>query len=311
MHWSRSRHSTYLGRPTLDEFANFFTIDLLRATLRLAAPLLFAALGGLLSERAGIVNIALEGMMLIGAFAAAAGTLWLGDPYLGLAFGVLMAMLGGLVHAVWCVSLRGDQIVVGTAINLLGLGIPTFLTVQIWGMSGGTPQVERLPTVWNVSVLVPVAFLLVPVVHFFLFRTKPGLRVLASGEHPRAAESVGIDVVRYRYACVIASGALAGLGGALLSIGDLSAYQNDITQGRGFIALAAVIFGNWMPIPTMFATLLFGAAQAFRIQAQVRDLPVNDDLILALPYLLTLVAIAGFVRRSTPPAGLGKHATAE
>ena len=290
---------------------DFFTIDLLRATLRMAAPLLFAALGGLLSERAGVVNIALEGMMLIGAFSAAAGAIWLGDPFLGLAFGVLMAMLGGLVHAIWCVSLRGDQIVAGTAINLLGLGIPTFLTVKIWGMSGGTPQVERLPTVEGLSVLVPVAFLLVPVVQFVLFRTKPGLRVMAAGEHPRAAESVGIDVVRYRYACVVASGALAGLGGALLSIGDLSAYQSDITQGRGFIALAAVIFGNWMPIPTMFATLLFGAARAFSIQAQVRDLPINDDLILALPYVLTLVAIAGFVRRSAPPAGLGKHATAE
>jgi len=277
----------------------------------MAAPLLFAAMGGLLSERAGVVNIALEGMMLIGAFAAAAGTYWLGDPFLGLGFGVLMAMLGGLVHAIWCVSLRGDQIVAGTAINLLGLGIPTFLTVQIWEMSGGTPQVERLPSVWSLSVLVPVAFLIVPVVHVVLFRTKPGLRVLAAGEHPRAAESVGIDVVRYRYACVVASGALAGLGGAVLSIGDLSAYQSDITQGRGFIALAAVIFGNWLPVPTMLATLLFGAAQAVRIQAQVRDLPIPDDLILALPYVLTLVAIAGFVRRSAPPAGLGRHATAE
>ena len=277
----------------------------------MAAPLLFAAMGGLLSERAGVVNIALEGMMLIGAFSAAAGTLWLGDPFLGLGFGVLMAMVGGLVHAIWCVSLRGDQIVAGTAINLLGLGIPTFLTVRIWEMSGGTPQVERLPTVWSLSILVPVAFLLVPIVHFVLFRTTPGLRVLATGEHPRAAESVGIDVARYRYACVVASGALAGLGGAVLSIGDLSAYQSDITQGRGFIALAAVIFGNWLPIPTMFATLLFGAAQAFRIQAQVRDLPIPDDLILALPYVLTLVAIAGFVRRSAPPAGLGRHATAE
>jgi simple sugar transport system permease protein len=297
----------------LDGFRDFFSDDLFWSTLRMAAPLLFAALGGLLSERAGVVNIALEGLMLIGAFAAAAGTDWLGDPFLGLALGVLMAMLGALIHAVWCVSLRGDQIVAGTAINLLGLGVPTFLTVRIWGMSGGTPQVERLPRLpfGGLNILVPVAFLLVPVVWFVLFRTKPGLRVLASGEHPRAAESVGIDVVRYRYACVLASGALAGMGGAALSIGDLAAYSSNMTQGRGFIALAAVIFGNWLPLPTMLATLLFGLAQAVRIQAQVQGLPISTDLILALPYLLTLVAIAGFVRRSAPPAGLGRHASAE
>jgi simple sugar transport system permease protein len=207
--------------------------------------------------------------------------------------------------------LRGYQIEAGTAINLLGLGLPVFLTQRIWGQSGVTPSVERLPQIWQMSILVPVAFLLVPVVHFLLFKTKPGLRVMASGEHPQAAESVGIDVVRYRYACVLASGALAGMGGAALSIGDLALFTDNMTQGRGFIALAAVIFGNWMPIPTMLATLLFGASQAVQIQAQVKGLPINDDLILALPYVLTLVAIAGFVRRSTPPAGLGRHATAE
>jgi simple sugar transport system permease protein len=290
---------------------DFFTIDLLRATLRMATPLLFAAMGGLLSERAGVINIALEGMMLIGAFSAVAGAYWLDDPFLGLLVGVVAAMGAALIHAVWCVSLRGDQIVAGTAVNLLGLGLPVFLTQRIWGMSGRTPSVERLPQIWGLSILVPIAFLLVPIVHLLLFKTKPGLRVMASGEYPRAAESVGIDVVRYRYACVLASGALAGAGGAALSIGDLALFTNNMTQGRGFIALAAVIFGNWLPIPTMLATLLFGASQAFQIQAQAQGLPINKDLILALPYVLTLVAIAGFVRRSTPPAGLGKHATAE
>jgi general nucleoside transport system permease protein len=290
---------------------DFFTIDLLRATLRMATPLLFAAMGGLLSERAGVINIALEGMMLIGAFSAVAGAYWLEDPFLGLLVGVVAAMGLALIHAIWCISLRGDQIVAGTAVNLLGLGLPVFLTQRIWEMSGRTPSVEKLPQVWSLSILVPVAFLIVPFVHLFLFKTKPGLRVMASGEYPRAAESVGIDVVRYRYACVLASGALAGLGGAALSIGDLAFFTNNMTQGRGFIALAAVIFGNWLPIPTMLATLLFGAAQAIQIQAQAQELPINTDLLLALPYVLTLVAIAGFVRRSAPPAGLGKHATAE
>lgn len=284
---------------------------MLRATLRLTAPLLFAAMGGLLSERAGVVNIALEGMMLIGAFSAAAGAIWTGDPFLGLAIGVGAAVLGAAIHAIWCITFRGDQIVAGTAINLLGLGIPTFLTQRIWGMAGGTPSVDRLPAVWGLSILVYLAFILVPIVHVTLFRTKQGLRILASGEHPRAAESVGINVARYRYACVIASGALAGFGGALLSIGDLGSFSANMTQGRGFIALAAVIFGNWMPIPTMLATLLFGFAQNLGIQAQVKDWPISRDLILALPYLLTLVAIAGFVRRSAPPAGLGRHAVGD
>jgi simple sugar transport system permease protein len=290
---------------------DFFTIDLLRATLRMATPLLFAAMGGLLSERAGVINIALEGMMLIGAFSAVAGAYWLDDPFLGLLVGVVAAMGAALIHAVWCVSLRGDQIVAGTAVNLLGLGLPVFLMQRIWATSGRTPTVEKLPQIWSLSVLVPVAFLLVPILHVLLFKTKPGLRVMASGEYPRAAESVGVNVVRYRYACVLASGALAGAGGAALSIGDLAFFTTNMTEGRGFIALAAVIFGNWLPIPTMLATLLFGASQAVRIQAQVQGLPINRDLIQALPYVLTLVAIAGFVRRSTPPAGLGKHATAE
>lgn len=259
-----------------------------------------------------MVNIALEGLMLIGAFTAASFAYWSGNPWVGLMAGVAAAMIGGLVHAIWCVTFRGDQIVAGTAINLLGLGLPPFLTLRIWDMSGGTPSVDRLPSVGQgLSVLVPVAFIAVPIVHFTLFRTKAGLHVLAAGEHPQAAESVGIDVDRYRYLCVVASGALAGFGGAVLSIGDQSAFSSNMTQGRGFIALAAVIFGNWMPIPAAGATLLFGFAQVLGIQAQVKDWPISTDFILALPYLLTLVAIAGFVRRSAAPAGLGRHATAE
>lgn len=269
-------------------------------------------MGGLLSERAGVMNIALEGLMLVGAFAAAAGDYYTGSPFLGLLIGVVAAALMSCIHAIWCVTLRGDQIVAGTAINLLGVGIPAFLVQRLFGTAGGTPSVERLPTIGQgLNILVPVAFGLVPLVQYVVFHTKPGLRLMAAGEHPQAAESVGIDVVRYRYACVIASGALAGLGGAYLSIGDLSGFTTNMTAGRGFIALAAVVFGNWMPFGTLAATLLFGAAQAVRYQVQALDLPISQDLIIALPYLLTLLAITGLVRHSTPPAGLGKHATAE
>ena len=291
---------------------DFFSFDLLTATLRFSAPLIFAAMGGLLCERAGVMNIALEGFMLVGAFAAAAGTYYAETPFAGLVAGMAAAMLAATIHAFWCVTLRGDQIVAGTAINLLGVGIPAFLLQRIWGTPGGSPQVERLPGIGaGLNVLVPVALVLVPIVHYVVYQTRAGLRIQAAGEHPRAAASVGIDVVRYRYACVIASGALAGLGGAYLSIGDLSQYTNNMAAGRGFIAIAAVIFGNWTPFGTLGATLLFGAAQATRVQVQALGLNVAPDLIGALPYLLTLIVITGLVRRSDPPAGLGKHATAE
>lgn len=296
----------------LDQILGFFSVALLTSTLRSAAPLVFAAMGGLLSERSGVTNIALEGFMITGAFAAAAGTWFSGNPFVGLLVAAVSGALGGLVFACWAISLRADQIVAGTAIVLLGMGLTSFLTEQIWGQAGGSPPVERLPTIGaGLNVLLPVAFLLVPVTHWFLFRTKPGLRVMACGEKPEAAQSVGIDVARYRYAMVIASGVLAALGGAYLSIGDLSQFTTNMTAGRGFIALAAVIFGNWLPWPTLAAALLFGFAQALRFQVQALDLPISQDLIIALPYILTLIAVTGLFRQSNPPAGLGRHASGD
>ncbi len=292
--------------------SDFFTMALVTATLRMTTPLLFAALGGVLSERSGVINIALEGMMLTGAFFAVAGTWWTGSPWLGLVIGVLSAGVAASIHAYWSITLRGNQIVAGTAVNLIAAGLTAFLIQTIWGQAGGSASVEKLPNIASgVNVLLPVAFLLVPVVHIFLFRTKQGLHLQSAGEHPQAAESVGIDVTRNRYVAVIASGLLAGLGGAFLSIGDLSYFTLDMTAGRGFIALAAVIFGGWTPIGAMLAALLFGASQAVQIQAQATaDFPISTDLLLAFPYLLTLIAVTGLIRVSTPPAGLGTHATA-
>ena len=290
---------------------DFFTLALLTATLRFATPLLFAAMGGLLSERSGVMNIALEGMMLVGAFFAVAGTWWIGNPWLGLLVGILAAGIAATIHAIWCISFRGDQIVAGTAVNLIGAGLTAFLVQRIWSQEGGSARVASLPDLASgINILLPVAFLLVPVIHLTLFRTKPGLRILASGEHPEAAESVGIAVNRYRYVCVIGSGVLAGLGGAYLSIGYLDYFTLDMTAGRGFIALAAVIFGGWTPFGALGATLLFGGAQAVQLQAQAQpNFPISTDLLLALPYILTLIAITGLVRASQPPAGLGKHPT--
>ncbi len=300
------------GGTTLDDLRDFFSLALLTATLRMATPLIFAAMGGLLSERSGVMNIALEGFMLVGAFASAAGAHYTGNPYLGLLIGAAAAAFTALVHAIWCITFRGDQIVAGTAINLLGIGVPAFLLQRLFGTAGRSPAVDKLPSfVSGLNVLVPAAFLVVPVVAYLLYRTKSGLRILAAGEQPRAAESVGIAVDRYRYACVLASGVLAGVGGAFLSIGDVSFYTTGMTNGRGFIALAALVFGNWTPFGTLGAALFFGAAQAVQIQAQATGLPINKELIIALPYVLTLVAITGLVRHSTPPAGLGRHAAAD
>lgn len=295
--------------------SDFFTLALLSATLRMATPLIFAAMGGLISERSGIINIALEGMMLTGAFFAVAGTHWTGSPWLGLIIGVFASGVAGAIHAFWCITLRANQIVAGTAVNLIAAGITAFLIQLIWGQAGATESVERLSNVGfgaGVNVLIPVALLLVPIVHLALFRTRQGLHVLAAGEHPQAAESVGINVTRNRYVAVIMSGVLAGLGGAFLSIGDLSYFTLDMTAGRGFIALAAVIFGGWTPFGALGATLLFGTAEAVQIQAQATsDFPISSDLLVALPYLLTLIAITGLVRSSPAPEGLGKHSTAQ
>lgn len=291
---------------------DFFDLNLLKTVLRMATPLVFAAMGGLLSERSGIMNIALEGMMLTGAFVAVLGTYYLHSPWAGLVCALLAGAGVGLIHAFWSIGLRSDQIVTGTAINLLAAGITIFLCQRIWNQSGRTPQVETLPTVTGgMSVLVPMAFLTVPIVWYFLRTTKPGLRLMASGENPQAAESVGIAVDKLRYVAVMTSGMLAAAGGAYLSIGSLSLFTRDMTVGRGFIALAAVIFGNWMPFGTLGACLLFAGAQAFQIQGQVKGIGIPTELLLALPYLLTLIALAGFVRNSRPPAGLGQHPTTQ
>ncbi len=291
--------------------SEFFTLALITAILRMTTPLLFTALGGVLSERSGVINIALEGMMLTGAFFAVAGTYWTGSPWLGLVIGVLSSGVAASIHAWWSITLRANQIVAGTAVNLIAAGLTAFLIQRIWDQSGASVSVAGLPNIASgINILLPLAFLLVPLVHFFLFRTKHGLHLQSSGEHPQAAESVGIDVTRNRYVAVIASGMLAGFGGAFLSIGDLSYFTLDMTAGRGFIALAAVIFGGWTPFGAMFASFLFGAAQAVQIQAQATaDFPISTDLLLAFPYVLTLIAVTGLVRSSTPPAGLGQHPT--
>jgi simple sugar transport system permease protein len=288
------------------------------AMLRYATPLTFAGLGGLVSERSGVVNIALEGMMLMGAFFAAYGADKTGSWVGGILIGVLAGMALALIHAIFAVSLRSDQIVSGTALNFVAAGITGYMYVQAYGADGtpdnlpSVPEV-KLPTdalgfigqaISQLNLLVWGSLLAVVLVWVVVFRTRLGLRLRSVGENPRAAETVGIGVYRTRYAAVIASGGLAALGGAFLSIGFVHSFSPNMTAGRGFIALAALIFGRWRPGALLAATLLFGFSSALA-QRLPEFSPSLATLFQALPYLLTLIAVAGVVGRSTPPAADG------
>jgi ABC-type uncharacterized transport system permease subunit len=285
-----------------------FTIELFWSSVRLSTPLLLAALGGLFSERSGVVNIALEGLMLAGAFTAAAVTWAAGNPWIGLAAGALAGMLVALIHAVACIRYKADQVVTGTAINILMLGIPGFLSGALFLSSGSTPQIAREHLIpWTPIVL---AFLAVPITQYVLFHTPFGLRLRAVGENPEAADAAGINVATMRYAGVLLSGILSGVGGAYLSIGQASLFTRNMTSGRGFIALAALIFGKWRPVQTMAACLFFGLTEALTIQMQgVVKLPSGDDIpvqfIQIVPYVLTIVVLAGFIGHSRAPRALG------
>jgi len=299
---------------------------LIGSTLAWATPLCYAAVGGLFSERSGVVNIGLEGMMLAGAFFACLGA----DKFGSWEMGLVTAMVAGagfaLVHAFFAIHLRADQIVGGTAINFLALGVTGYFFIQVYGESGTPGDLPRVPNIdlakWlgvsersffgqsigDLNLMIWLSFVLLIVATILLFRTPIGLRLRAVGEHPRAADTVGISVYGTRYAAVILSGVLAALGGAYLSIGFLGSFNENMTNGRGFIALAAVIFGNWRPFGAYAAAIMFGASTAisFRLATYSDSAQV---LFQALPYVLTLIAVAGVIGRSIPPAPVGRPYT--
>jgi general nucleoside transport system permease protein len=287
---------------------------LLSSTLQWATPLTYAAIGGMICERSGVVNIGLEGMMLAGAFFGVLGAdvtdSWGG----GLAFAAVAGAAFAAVHAVMAIHLRADQIVSGTAINFLALGVTGYFFISHYGEQGSPGNLPRIPDVnlgflggvfGSLNVMIWLSFLLVILAHFMLFRTPIGLRLRSVGEHPRAADTVGISVYGIRYAAVIVSGILAALGGAYLSVGFNGSFNEGMTNGRGFIALAAVIFGNWRPFGALAAALLFGGSTAlyFRLQQPWGNASV---LFSALPYVLVLIAVAGVIGRPTPPASAGR-----
>jgi general nucleoside transport system permease protein len=288
--------------------AEIFTISLIWSTIRLTTPLVLAALGGMFSERSGVINIALEGMMLAGAFTAAAVTHAVGNPYVGLVAGMGAGMVIGAIHAVACIRYRADQVVTGTALNILMIGVPGFLSGALFLSSGSTPQIPRDQLIPTVPIV--IAFAMVPIAWYVLYKTPFGLRLRSVGENPEAADAAGVPVARMRYAGVMLCGVLAGIGGAYLSIGQSSLFTRNMTSGRGFIALAALIFGKWRPVQTMLACLLFGLTEAITIQMQgVVKLPSGEDIpvqfIHMVPYLLTIIVLAGFIGSSRPPKALG------
>jgi len=287
--------------------SEIFTIALIFSTIRTATPLLLAALGGLYSERAGVINIALEGLMLAGAFTAAAVTHYAGSPWAGLLAGIAAGMLVAAIHAVACIRFNADQVVSGTAINILMTGVPAMLSGALFLSSGSTPQIPKDDLIpWTPVVL---ALLLVGVTWYVLYRTPYGLRLRAVGENPEAADAAGVNVNGVRYSAVLLSGALAAIGGAYLSIGQSSLFTRNMTSGRGFIALAALIFGKWRPVQTMLACLLFGFAEAISIQLQGVKLFSGEEIpvqfISIVPYVLTIIVLAGFIGHSRAPRALG------
>jgi simple sugar transport system permease protein len=305
---------------------SLFTVSLLFSTIRLSTPLVCAAIGGLYSERSGVINIALEGLMLAGAFAAAAVTYYTHSPWVGLSAAAAAAAFFAFLLAIVCIRFKANEVVAGTGINILFLGLPAVLSGALFLSSGSTPQIpkdELLPTLaelipiappWriltDVSVISLLALLGVGITSYVLYRTPFGLRLRAVGENPEAADAAGVQVNRLRYIGVVLSGVLAGIGGAYLSVGQSSLFTRNMTAGRGFIALAALIFGKWRPVQTMLACLLFGFADALTIQMQgVAKLPSGEDVpvqfIQMIPYVVTIVVLAGFIGQSRAPGALG------
>ena len=307
----------------MDNILNIlFSVNTFAAAVRISTPIALAAMGGAFSERAGIINIGLEGMILFGAFAGALGSFVSGSPWPGVFLAVVCGgMLGGVL-AIFALRFKGDHIVAGVAINILSLGATTWLMQVIWKSRGASPNVNglgeiSLPILVNLPIigrlfgpyspLVYLMFILIIAGWMLLFRTPLGLRIRVIGEHPEAADTMGIAIRPLQYGCVILSGMLAGLGGAYLSVGRLNWFSMNMSAGRGYMALAANIFGRWNPLGGLLASYLFAYTDAVQMRLQGLNIGVASELIQMIPYMLTIGILAGAVIRSRPPAALGKH----
>ena len=295
-------------------FTPTFILILVFSTIRSATPLIFAALGGMFSERAGIINIALEGLMLAGAFTAAVVTYELSNPYVGFLSALVVGGLVALVFAFAVIKFEADQVVTGFAVTMLMFALPAVISSRIYDSAGSTQQIAQeflLPNFYNrISIASILAIAIVPVCWYAMYKTPFGLRIRAAGENPEAADAAGVNVIRLRYVAVTISGVLAAAGGAYLSIGQSSLFTKGMTAGRGYIALAALILAKWKPFPVLLACLFFGFTEALSIQMQgVIKMPSGEDVpvqfIQMIPYVLTIIVLAGFIGLSRAPKALG------
>ncbi len=288
-----------------DVFGAVFSFVFLAQLVRIAVPYVLAAMGGTISERSGVVNIALEGKLLVGAFCCAVGAIETGSVPVGALCGVLGGMAVAALYGLAVLRFQADQIVSGVAINLLALGLTRYLLKLFYGSTANSPPAPGFEgSVWS-NALLYIVVALVIAFQFGFQRTRFGLRLRAVGEHPEAAETLGLSVLGIRWLAVLIAGGVAGLGGAWLAL-DNHAFVANMSGGRGYIALAAVIMGSWRPKFVALACLVFAAAEALQVVMQVASVPVPRELIQSLPYILTIVAMAGLIGRSRPPAALGR-----
>ena len=276
---------------------------ILKQTIIIAPPILITAVGACLSELSGVVNIGLEGMMLSGAFAAAVVNIYTGNPYLGIIAGIIVGGLISIIHAVISIHLKGNQIVSGVAINLFAVSTTGYLIKAIFNSAGSTPKAAVGA---NTLLVLTIVYVLAILTYFVVYKTVFGLRLRTVGEHPLAADTVGISVYKYRYMGVILSGMFAGLGGSYMSTVILQHFTNNMTAGRGFMALAAMIFGKWNPLGAIIASLLFSFGQAFAGNAKALALPIPQQFIEMGPYILTLIVLIGFIGKARAPKASGK-----
>jgi len=305
-------------------FGEIFNADFMASSVRIAIPLALAGLGGLFSERSGVINIALEGMMLTGAFTAVAATNFTQNPWFGVLAAILVGIFLGLIHAITCITFKANQIVSGVAINLFASGITVFFcwllfnetqimakkSLPVWGFSipkigEGSAFLRNIIVMFaHYSPLVYLTIIIFVLSHIILFKTPFGLRLRSVGEYPQAADTLGVNIVKMRYIAVLTSGALAGLAGSFLSLEQAHFFVKEISGGRGFIALAAMIFGKWTPLGTAGAALLFGVGEALAIRLQgVFAIPVQ--FINMVPYLLAIFVLVSAIGRAIPPSAIG------
>ncbi len=282
-----------------------FTTVFLAQLVRISVPYILAAMGGTISERSGVVNIALEGKLLVGAFCCAVGAIESGSVVVGACCGIAGGTLVAALFALAVLRFHADQIVAGVAINLMALGLTRYLLKLFYGSTANSPPAPGFEaSIWD-NVLLYIVIALVVVFQVVFTRTRFGLRLRAVGEHPDAAKTLGLSVLGIRWVAVLISGAIAGLGGAWLAL-DNHAFVANMSGGRGYIALAAVIMGSWRPAYVALACVVFAAAESLQVVMQVADVGVPRELVQSLPYILTMVAMAGLIGRSRPPGALGK-----